>query len=369
MSNLAAATHLRQPVSQFPSHWYTDPRVFEAEMRTLFPRGPGYVGHELMVPETGAYHTLPGRRAAQVLVRNAGGVELLSNVCRHRQALMLKGKGRAHNIVCPIHRWTYDLEGELLGAPHFADKPCLNLGRTPLRRWNGLLFDGPRDVAKDLSGLTTRELDFSGYVLDRVDLHECNYNWKTFIEVYLEDYHVVPFHPGLGKFVTCNDLKWEFAPWASLQTVGINATLAKAGTKTYERWHKAVLDYYRGERPPHGAIWLTYYPNVMVEWYPHVLVISTLYPRAVDRTLNVVEFYYPEDIALFEREFVEAEQAAYLETAVEDDEIGERMDAGRRALVANGRSEVGPYQSPMEDGMQHFHEFYRREMEAVLTPL
>ena len=103
----------------------------------------------------------------------------------------------------------------------------------------------------------------------------------------------------------------------------------------------------------------------MVEWYPHVLVISTLIPQAVDRTLNVVEFYYPEDIALFEREFVEAEQAAYLETAREDDEIAERMDAGRNALFAQGRSEVGPYQSPMEDGMQHFHEFYRREMEAA----
>jgi hypothetical protein len=25
-----------------------------------------------------------------------------------------------------------------------------------------------------------------------------------------------------------------------------------------------------------------------------------------------------------------------------------------------GRNEAGPYQSPMEDGMQHFHEFYRR---------
>jgi hypothetical protein len=23
---------------------------------------------------------------------------------------------------------------------------------------------------------------------------------------------------------------------------------------------------------------------------------------------------------------------------------------------------VGPYQSPMEDGMQHFHEWYRRVM-------
>ena len=81
------------------------------------------------------------------------------------------------------------------------------------------------------------------------------------------------------------------------------------------------------------------------------------------------EFYYPEDIALFEREFVEAEQAAYRETAKEDDEIAERMDAGRKALVAQGRSEVGPYQSPMEDGMQHFHEFYRREMDAHLAAL
>ncbi len=53
MSNLAAAAQLRQPVSQFPSHWYNDPRVFDAEMRTLFPRAPGYVGHELMVPEAG----------------------------------------------------------------------------------------------------------------------------------------------------------------------------------------------------------------------------------------------------------------------------------------------------------------------------
>ena len=73
----------------------------------------------------------------------------------------------------------------------------------------------------------------------------------------------------------------------------------------------------------------------------------------------MVEFYYPEEIAAFEREFVEAQQAAYMETCVEDDEIAERMDAGRKALMQRGDNEVGPYQSPMEDGMQHFHEWYR----------
>jgi choline monooxygenase len=27
--------------------------------------------------------------------------------------------------------------------------------------------------------------------------------------------------------------------------------------------------------------------------------------------------------------------------------------------MQRGDNEVGPYQSPMEDGMQHFHEWYR----------
>jgi len=28
-------------------------------------------------------------------------------------------------------------------------------------------------------------------------------------------------------------------------------------------------------------------------------------------------------------------------------------------------SEVGPYQSPMEDGMQHFHEFLRHQLGTI----
>jgi choline monooxygenase len=54
-----------------------------------------------------------------------------------------------------------------------------------------------------------------------------------------------------------------------------------------------------------------------------------------------------------------------METCIEDDEIAERMDAGRKALLSRGDNEVGPYQSPMEDGMQHFHEWYRRQLNAL----
>src|SRR5947199_6924444 len=116
MSDLATLNRLRPATSQLPVSSYRDPAVLAAEQRVLFARGPGYVGHELMVPNPGDYYALAWRDNAQALVRSAGGVELLSNICRHRQAVILKGRGNAENIVCPLHRWTYDLQGKLLGA-------------------------------------------------------------------------------------------------------------------------------------------------------------------------------------------------------------------------------------------------------------
>lgn len=367
MTDLANVSALTRTPVQLPVDWYFDSRILEIEKKVLFENGPGYIGHELMVPETGSYRTLEWMNHAKTLVRNQNGVDLLSNVCRHRQSIMLKGSGHAHNIVCPLHRWTYDMSGKLLGAPHFPGNPCLDLGRTPLTSWNGLLFAGARNPNIDLSRLgVLADLDFSGYMLDRVMIEEYPVNWKTFIEVYLEDYHVGPFHPGLGQFVDADDLRWEFGEWYSVQTVGVNQMLGNPGSPTYEKWHQAVLRYNKGEPPKQGAIWLTYYPNVMVEWYPNVLVISTIVPRGPEHCSNVVEFYYPEDIALFEREFVEAQQRAYIETAREDEEICRRMTEGRRALFEQGRNEFGPYQSPMEDGMIHFHEFMRAQLRDKL---
>mgnify|MGYP001187700958 FL=1 len=369
MSDLAESSALSLASPQLPVSWYFDPAIHELELKHLFQAGPGYAGHGLMVPEPGDYHALELFDGAKMLVNGSAGIELLSNVCRHRQAIMLKGRGKlaSNTIVCPIHRWTYDSRGTLLGAPEFPGNPCLNLARTGLQNWQGLLFAGPRDVRRDLAGMkAARELDFSGFMLDRVEVTAYACNWKTFIEVYLEDYHVAPYHPGLAHFVTCDDLEWEYGEWWSVQTVGVNRGLAKAGSPVYRKWHEQVLAYREGTPPRHGAIWLTYYPGLMVEWYPHALVVSSIVPTGVESCSNVVEFYYPEDIVLFERAFVEAEQAAYRETAAEDEDICLRMHEGRRALHRQGRSETGPYQSPMEDGMMHFHAFLRSRLEPHL---
>jgi choline monooxygenase len=219
---------LEQSSSQLPVSSYFDADLFRSEQELLFQHGPRYVGHALAVPGVGDFHTLPQESDGRALVRTPDGVELISNVCRHRQALMLRGRGNTcQHVVCPLHRWTYDLHGQLAGAPHFAEDPCLNLRNYPLQNWNGLLFEhNGRDVATDLAQLGARaELDFSGFVFDRVHLHECDYNWKTFIEVYLEDYHVGPFHPGLGGFVTCDDLNWEFGRHHSVQRVGVHKAM------------------------------------------------------------------------------------------------------------------------------------------------
>src|SRR6267143_4572816 len=113
MAEISSLRQIRPVSPQLPVSWYFDPEIFAQEKKLLFDAGANYVGHELMVPNVGDYHTLAWAGDSKVLVRNSSGIELLSNVCRHRQAILLEGRGNTQNIVCPLHRWTYDLKGEL----------------------------------------------------------------------------------------------------------------------------------------------------------------------------------------------------------------------------------------------------------------
>ena len=135
MSDLSVTRDaLERSRSQLSVSSYFDAALLQRERARIFAASPRYVGHELMLPETGDFHTLAQEGEGRVLVRTKRGVELISNVCRHRQALMLRGHGNTRaNVVCPLHRWTYDLHGALVGAPHFEQDPCLNLRNYPLQ--------------------------------------------------------------------------------------------------------------------------------------------------------------------------------------------------------------------------------------------
>jgi choline monooxygenase len=360
-SNLDAALLAR--TEPLPIAAYFDSAWFERERALLFANGPNYVGADMMVPQIGDYMTLPWTNDGKVLVHGTAGVNLLSNTCRHRQGLLLDGRGNIPNIVCPLHRWTYDLQGTLLGAPEFDKTPACSLPRTELNRWNGLLFAGPRDPNVDLADFPlAADYDYANYVFDKAIVDECPFNWKAFLEIYLELYHVEAMHPGLQKWVDPANYEWGFGDRWSYQILGIKDGLQSQVSPHYQRYRDVLLEYSGGTLPKYGTVWSILYPNLMLEWYPYALVVSTLIPRSPEHTTNIVEFYYPEEIHAFERQIVDAHQAAYAESAAEDAEICIRLQRGRRALWTAGEDDVGPYHTPHEDGMIHLHDWIRREM-------
>lgn len=361
---------LRQ-APQLPVSAYFGDALLQREQREIFSKGPKYAGHSLLVPVVHDYFVLPHHHNGLALVHGQDGVHLMSNVCRHRQATILQGRGNSKRLSCPMHRWTYDNNGALVTAPRFAELPCLKLDQFRTKTWRGLHFMGETDAIEELADVPDSIkslLDFDSYYFGHMEIHECNYNWKTFLEFYLEDYHVASFHPGLGHFVSCDDLQWSFGTNWSAQTVSFYKGLEQPGdSQVYRAWHQVVRTYYADGLPSIGAMWLLIYPNVMIEWYPLVTVVSTIYPRGPDRSTNVVEYYHPRDLKGRMGGDVMATLAAsaYLETAIEDNQIGERMQEGRLALMSRGTSECGPYHAQLEAGMEHFHRFLRGKLGEI----
>ena len=84
MSDLATLAKLTRSNTQLPVSVYFDLQLLKQEIQQVFQSGPRYVGHELMVPNVGDYATLASEKEGRMLVRSAQGIELMSNVCRHR---------------------------------------------------------------------------------------------------------------------------------------------------------------------------------------------------------------------------------------------------------------------------------------------
>src|SRR5690606_28254089 len=122
-------------------------------------------------------------------------------------------------------------------------------------------------------------------------------------------------HPRLKKFVTPNDLEWVFGEDFSVQKVGLGKDLLKATTPHYRHFQDALIARFKDKLPRYGAIWCFIYSNIMIEWYPEVLVVSTIYPDGPRHCVNHVEFYYPQEFYNKEPGYFEAEKKAYMETA------------------------------------------------------
>src|SRR5438067_1415254 len=118
-----------------PAEWYTDTRVAELERRTVFSRTWQLVGRAEQMAAAGQYVTAAVAGEPVVVVRGAdGALRGFFNVCRHHAAaVMTEPCGKAQQLRCPYHGWTYGLDGSLKGVPEF-DGVC-NFDRSQ----NGLL--------------------------------------------------------------------------------------------------------------------------------------------------------------------------------------------------------------------------------------
>jgi phenylpropionate dioxygenase-like ring-hydroxylating dioxygenase large terminal subunit len=352
-----------------PVSWYFDPDILEIERRELFAAGPTFAGHISQVPEDGHYAVQGGPHAGQVLVRHHGVVHLLSNICRHRQAELLTGTGQVKRIICPIHNWAYDLEGRQLAAPHFASNPCLELAKTDVTEWNGMFFSGPRDIGSELAPLDGwTELAARDVVLVRADDEEFDLNWKAFLEVYLEDYHIGVVHPGFRTFVDPAELKTALQTAAGdrfyCEQVNVRWPLPTPGSPLFAEYQKILVDVSHGRRPEYAAVWLCLFPGQLIEWYPYCLLVTSHTPVSPTRTRIRSEYYFDREIVEMRRDYVEAALAVLDEVTGEDLFAAETLQHGREFLYERGDDLQGPYQQPMEQGLQQFHDCLRRVVAA-----
>src|SRR5262249_745176 len=131
-----------------PAAYYVDETYFRREMDRLFGRMWVYVGREEQIPQPGRFivRELVGESII-ITPATTGRLNAFYNVCRHRGPRLCTETGGtfAGTIQCPYHAWTYDLDGDLIGAPHMDEVPPFRRSDYPLHRvhvdtWDGHIF-------------------------------------------------------------------------------------------------------------------------------------------------------------------------------------------------------------------------------------
>ncbi|MGV8985127.1 MAG: aromatic ring-hydroxylating oxygenase subunit alpha [Cypionkella sp.] len=189
-----------------PAGYYTDPDLLALEREKLFGTEWICVGRADELPEPGDFITFQLCDEPLVAIRGDDGkIRVLSNVCRHRGAIIATGSGHAQRLVCPYHHWSYDRSGALAAAPkmeahHGFDQSTCRLPEFTCEEWHGFLFTNlsrnPAPLGSRLQGLEALIQNYhmedmtTRYVVEDV----WPVNWKCFIENFMEAYHLSPLH-------------------------------------------------------------------------------------------------------------------------------------------------------------------------------
>ena len=317
-----------------PARLYSDAASFQRERGAVFAAGWQFLGHENEVAGPGDY--LAGDLASWsvLAVRGADGVlRGFHNVCRHRAGpLVLDGAGHCGaELTCRYHGWRYALDGRLRNAVDFGaaegfDPREFGLHPVRLEIWRGFIFANIDQKAEPLAELTAPlEGPFAAHGVSAAPAtlrrsHVLHCNWKTYVENYLEGYHIPVVHPRLAGEVDATNYRVRMDGAVAIHEVptlsGIN-----------------------------DGLWAWMWPNLAFNVYRYGLMVEHMQPVGHDRTrLDYLYFYDPEVTDMT------AVLAASDELTGEDKAI---CEAVQRNLDA-GVYETGVLSPRHEDGVAWF---------------
>jgi choline monooxygenase len=341
-----------------PAYFYTDPAVAKIENEKIFARTWQVVGHRDQLAKPGDYFTTEVVGEPLLLTRGEDGkVRGFYNICRHRAGPPAQGCGSRKLFRCGYHGWTYGLDGKLISAPEFEgvqkfDPMDFTLKSVRTEEWSGLIFVNLQDDAPPLLqalGELPRQAAHFGFEkmkLAERRTYDMKCNWKTYIDNYLEGYHLPSVHPSLNRELDYNAYVVEPYERHIKQFSPIRG--AQPGDASPRRYQEAredlTTDYY----------WI--FPNWMLNCYPDNVSLNIVLPLDTEHSLAIFEWYLPE----------ESLGSAAAKASVDfSDEIQIEDVAICEIVQKNLHSrsyQRGRYSIKQEKGVHAFHRMYAQAM-------
>jgi choline monooxygenase len=330
-----------------PARFYVGEDSRTRDARAVFARSWQLLAHLSQLAQPGD-HVIGEIAGVPLLIVRGGDGELraLHNVCRHRAGplALCDGHGAAR-LRCHYHGWTYALDGQLLSAPEMQTAADFNVAsiRLPQARvatWRGWVFASLDECAPSLDELLEgMDARLGDHAIERHAFHaresyDMACNWKTYIDNYLEGYHVPHIHPELNRMLDYRSYVVETSRWHSLQHSPLESGDALYGS---------------GE-----ALYWFVWPNTMLNIMPGHMQTNRVLPIASERCRVVFDYYYPADAGNADARY--AHDRAFSDLVQREDvEICEHVQRG----LASGSYVAGRLNALRENGVHHFHELLR----------